>query len=466
MPHRPFPLALALLLGAPLIAPAAADLAGAAQLPALAAVLDAEAVAEAAFIRRSKLKQRPSIGYKVVVVVGDDAADDEVSTVHVDLAVEDGGPQPLSNGFDIPLRGTKDNGDKRFVFNGADFDCDAVGSSVTITTTMLGPDGQAVGEPDVRTVTVQDDGDARMRSVRIEQVDDTNFQVRALVVGDDEHDVASVALELTDLIGNTPIPENPTLSLLGRNGAKATFGGEITFEDPASAADEPYGVVANLLDSNGNSLGASDYEIVVEGLLVAVQPIACNDGLQNGDEAGIDCGGSYCAPYLGFDDFVTVELASEFLYSTAIDSQILGNEAVAVFENKVPGAPIGEIAIDSIFTPIKGLQAYDDGTYLVTTSGYELGTFGGVEFGMAEGIDHYHRVQLVNADNPDGAAVSLLVIDEFGGLVFEAEHPLPPGTIDGSGEGLTPLLGDGQVFAKYGDIILPLFNQDFYDLTD
>ena len=279
----------------PLTAPLLADAAQSAGLHTVAASLQAAGVADAAFIRRGKIKQRNTVGYKVVVVVGDDVDAGEVNTVEVQLELDgEGGPAPMT--LTVPLKQITNNGNKRFVFNQLDLPADSgVGSSYQMTSTMKDAANQTVGEPWSQVVTVEDDGDAEVRSVTIRQLDATNFELRVLVVGDSEEDVAEVDVNILDLVGNAALPESLSLSEPGRSGGRAVFTDQtLTFEAPDLAADEVYSVLVDLKDSARASLGSFEAEVVVQG--IGTFNGSCWDRAQNGGETGVDCGGSYCSP--------------------------------------------------------------------------------------------------------------------------------------------------------------------------
>lgn len=247
-----------------------AELSAQAGLPGLSTELAQLGAADAAFIRRSKLKQRPSVGYKVVVVVGDDAETNEVDTVEVSLdALTDADPTPSEDVVVLELRKVKANGNKRFVYKDLDFSSDAVGAGYQLTSTMLDAAGEAVGETVVEDVTVEDDGPPKVRTPTITQLDESNFELVVKVVGDDDYEVARVDVEIVDLIGNAAIPDLMSFEESEDNNGRRVFTtSSLTFEDPSAAADQAYGVVISLYDNNDSPLGAADYEVVVEGLEV------------------------------------------------------------------------------------------------------------------------------------------------------------------------------------------------------
>lgn len=220
-----------------------------------------------AFIRRGKIRQKPTAGYRVVVVVGDDSETNEVQTVDVTLPSVEGQPVPNVNEMTLPLKVIKENGNKRFVYADLDFSEDAVNFSYQLTAVMKNADNQPVGEPFTETVEVEDDGDSRLRSVSIRQLDDVNFRLKVVIIGDDNNEVNSVDLLFVDFTGPEPIPTELTLNNPNVSGGKKVFkDSTLTFDDPSAAADEVYSLVVDLKDSEGDSLGSTEYSVVVEGL--------------------------------------------------------------------------------------------------------------------------------------------------------------------------------------------------------
>lgn len=114
-------------------------------------------VANAAFIRRQKIRKRVVTGYKVVVVVGADEGN-EVSSVDVTIRHEPGQPEPFGGDTSCDSEGNCETTvtltlrrageqSKRFVFKDLEFSDDASGLNYTTTATMLDEEGQTVGEP-------------------------------------------------------------------------------------------------------------------------------------------------------------------------------------------------------------------------------------------------------------------------------------------------------------------------------
>ncbi|BDS12102.1 hypothetical protein [Aureispira anguillae] len=220
-----------------------------------------------AFIRRGKLKKKQTIGYKVVVVVGDDSTENLVNTVDVAIPTVEGQPVPSPNNMTLPLKVVKENGNKRFVFSDLSFSEDAVNYPYEMISTMKDSNNKQVGEPLKAIVEVEDDGDSRVRSVSIRQLDETNFRLKAVIVGDSENNVDSVDIICSDFSGPEPIPVELTLTNPKVIGGKKVFkNNTFTFDDPAAAADEVYVVIVDLKNKEGASIGSTEYTVVVEGL--------------------------------------------------------------------------------------------------------------------------------------------------------------------------------------------------------
>ncbi|MCP4807926.1 MAG: hypothetical protein GY884_21495, partial [Proteobacteria bacterium] len=122
----------------------------------------------------------------------------------------------------------------------------------------------------VQTIEVQDAGDMRLRSVIIRQIDETFFEMRAVVVGDFSDSVQQVWVCIDDYTGPDPEPDDCfTLANPVVDGGKKVFSNtEVTFSDPAAAADEVDSTIVDLRDAELLSLGATEHEIVVQGLPV------------------------------------------------------------------------------------------------------------------------------------------------------------------------------------------------------
>ncbi len=319
--------------------------------------------AEAAFIRRSKLRQKNTSGYKVVVVVGDDTTNNEVNTVEVNFPSVEGGSIP-----NLSMQAYKGG---RKHFKGMIMQFPAT-YSITVgvddgdggTTTVSAPiEGLERGVPGSEADVVFENGlKATVRIVTAEGLTKVVFfhedrfwdpdTVQSMRIGDGEIStelpflrttrryVANVeGAELPDdfgdgsgytmsvaaldadgvvldsstqnlVVGQDPV--GPGLSSTkvtetrrgdaklvtwtqGFDGNTSSLqvsmvdeGGEVlisslddmpaktirqftdltlTFEDPASAADEAYGIVLTAYGDSDVALGATDLEVVVQGLL-------------------------------------------------------------------------------------------------------------------------------------------------------------------------------------------------------
>jgi hypothetical protein len=220
-----------------------------------------------AFIRRASIKQKATKGYRVAVVVGDDVDTDVVKTVDVNIPTVEGQPIPSTNFMKLPLRVVKENGNKRFVYAELDFSEDAVNLSYELTGTMKDVNDKSVGEQLKVQLAVEEDVDSRVRNATIRQINETQFRLRIVVVGDNEQQVDRVQMEFADFTATPPIPEQLELTNPKIDGGKKIFIDKtLTFEDPAAAADQVYAVVIDLIGTGGEFLGSTEYTIVVEGL--------------------------------------------------------------------------------------------------------------------------------------------------------------------------------------------------------
>lgn len=219
------------------------------------------------FIRRIKIKKKTSTKYRVVVVVGDDVNNNLVNTVDVSLPTIEGQPVPSTNLMKLPLHVVKENGNKHFVFDDLTFSDDAVNFAYNTFSTMKDSTDQPVGETLGAQIEVTDDGDSRVRSARIIQKTADQFKLRIVVIGDSEDNVKEVGVSFADFTGPAPIPENLQLKdPINKDGKKIFIDNTLTFEEPAAAGDQAYFLVLELFDVEGQSLGSSEYSVIVEGL--------------------------------------------------------------------------------------------------------------------------------------------------------------------------------------------------------
>jgi len=360
---RHLALAAALSLSAPVAADLGADLTRDVS-PALAAALDDAFSAEAAFIRRGKLKKRVTVGYKVVVntqwdesdptdtpidtvevafpTVGEAGGSDTIppktsgfrlkndkhfkglisqfpatysfsvtssdadgSTTVIEAAVE--GLEPIAGseatveleggikahlkvldtgylkvrvfnedgawdpsvvesvalgGVDVPYVRTT----RRFIANVDDSGLSADfgdGSSYTMAITAKDEDGTVVDSSTSSETVGGVVSETDIAKVRLTQANSGKLKVVTTTDGFDTRD-HSVQLLVTDGNGETIVS---SLDDMAAKTERLWAMHTLTFDDPSSATDQPYGVVLNLFGSDGSSLGASDYEIVVEGIV-------------------------------------------------------------------------------------------------------------------------------------------------------------------------------------------------------
>lgn len=272
--------ALAIVATLPLAPSLVSTAAGSLGLTSLAAQADSIGTAEAAFIRRSVVKQvtnaNGSVQYRVIVVVGDDTVTNEVDRVEVSISSPpgtEGAPTPSTSALVLPLKVVKANGNKRFVNAELTFSGSALGHQYLLTSTMRDVDGNLVGAPvrELATVTEvgPDDPDAgpEIQSVIIKRINDNNFVLKVVVDNDLAATVASVDVIFVDFTGPAPIPTEINLTNPTLNEDRGIFRMRtLTFEDPQAAVGEIYNVVVDMKGRDGKSLGYSEEGIYVEGL--------------------------------------------------------------------------------------------------------------------------------------------------------------------------------------------------------
>lgn len=416
-------------------------------MPALSASLDAVGAAEAAFIRRGKIKMRATIGYKVVVVVGDDSTSNEVETVDVELIPQLGG-EPVQQ--TLRRKTIKPNGNKRYVFSSVTPGGFEPGDAVTLKATARNAQGGAVGQPWSKVVEVEDDGDATIRSVGIQQLDATNFQLKVLVVGDSEQQAARVDVNIVDLVGNAAIPESVSIDNPGRSGGRAVYLDQtLTFEDPSSAVDEVYSVVAGIYDDNSTWLSGAEFEVVVQGLEVGgVFPGVCWDRIQNGSETGVDCGGN-CTPCPTTSVFDSIDLLGELASAATSEAAALLGLVTVPGTVGYEVSPAGNIAWTA---------GTEDGTSLVVADGFSSVTINGGDFVFTDSS----TITMNSVTYDDGTTISSIdAYDRNGGLVGQWEFD------DVAGQDSSGLLNSASVVGgsipsgvtlfrvnAYGDIII------------
>ncbi len=244
-------------------APLIGDVASTVGVDALAQV----GTAEAAFIRRYAITKKGNIGnYRSTVVVADDP-NGEVDHVVMTLSPStEGGPTPIGSNFALDLRLTQGNGDRQFVASDVSFAGDATDYSYPVTIELRRADGSLVAPPVTSTEQVRNVRDSRVRTVRIEQIDAEQFLLTAVIIGDST--VESLAIDWGDFAGPEPSEDDFTVvqKTVKNNGAKKTFTYVLGFEEAEAAIDESYEVIVNMLDGSGQDLGATEIDVVVQGL--------------------------------------------------------------------------------------------------------------------------------------------------------------------------------------------------------
>ena len=100
----------------------------------------------------------------------------------------------------------------------------------------------------------------------------------------------------------------------------------------------------------------------------------CDDGIQNGDEEGVDCGGSACEPCVGSLDFSGTYVQEDIVGRPGVNTVFSGSDIVKNDFN------VSLVNDRVVFQPIfeETLEAYHDvyGDALMTTIDYETNILG------------------------------------------------------------------------------------------
>jgi len=483
------PLTLALATSLFLGAPVAADL-GARALPGDSFLADAFS-AEAAFIRRNKLKKRPTTGYKVVVVTGDttpgDPSDDTATVAvtfpsvaggtiddqvldtprharnrywdnggtlwtrselcHLRIAPPGGGGgggetivtapiegvltpggEPVDVLFDGGWKGrvkvtqagnlrvtafnedkfwdpsellgvfiTTTDGDeehlthanttRRWVTNlganevPAGFD---TGAAYTMGTTLLDAAGQTLDTQTVSLVVGDSPEGPALGKVRATATGSGDLKV-STTVDRSALEGTSVQVLATDSAGTQLLS---SLDDMAARTARLFGDTTLTFDDPASAADQPYGIVVNALGADGASLGAADAEVVVQGLTGSGGPVTGTPFTIVID--GVEVEGGAAIVQLDATNFaIAVELASDQVDAVDIElTDLIGNPSIP----EAVSSPVRDSARRYVSKGSAGLGALADGgtatldVVLLDAMGEEIGVVSGVVGSVPETV--------------------------------------------------------------------------------
>lgn len=227
-----------------------------------------------AIIRRGVIKKSPITAYRVVVVVGDDSTN-TVETVDVSIPIVEGQAVPEPSIITLPLRKVKPNGNKRYVYTNLIFaDGDPVGQTYELISVMKDINNAQVGEPLTTTTVVKSDGDPRLRSIFIKQVNTTKFQLKVVIVGDDLDEIKSIDIVFDDILNSglpTPVPTTIHIS-----SPSSVNGGKKVFKDTSlsftgeggiqAALDQVYTLDVIFKNNEGVELSSTEEDVIIEGL--------------------------------------------------------------------------------------------------------------------------------------------------------------------------------------------------------
>ena len=108
-----------------------------------------------AYIRRTKIRQKPTSAYHVEVVVADDSTENEVETVEVLFHNMSYLPLPTSRQIILTLDNIRDSGSKMFVFKKLGFSRSPIGFFYPVTFTMKNAKNRSVGKPITLALAVE-----------------------------------------------------------------------------------------------------------------------------------------------------------------------------------------------------------------------------------------------------------------------------------------------------------------------
>jgi hypothetical protein len=97
----------------------------------------------------------------------------------------------------------------------------------------------------------------------------------------------------------------------------------------------------------GFEMGLSNNDVFIDNVVLELAPPTCDDGIQNGDETGVDCGGPVCAPCATAPDPI-YDLLESF-NGTGLEGTFGG--AIAVYDADPAGGSDQVIKITNVSTP-------------------------------------------------------------------------------------------------------------------
>ena len=221
-------------------------------------------------IRVRQVDNGGTVGYKVVVVVkGDDA--DEVANVDAALtpaSTESPAPNP-SNVVCIFKAENSAKNKKRYVNNTITFASDALDSDYSVTATMKKANGATIGTP-VTTVTAVEDkdddetpGTAVIGSATITQTRaGSGFQylLSVIVQNDTNNEVSDVTVLITTPVGAPQAtPTTPAVCAFAANvpAGKEYTNNTVQFASDPLAGSYTYSLLVTMRDSTGATVGSA-----------------------------------------------------------------------------------------------------------------------------------------------------------------------------------------------------------------
>ena len=135
-----------------------------------------------------------------------------------------------------------------------------------------------------------------------------------------------------------------------------------------------------------------------------IEQISCDDGIQNGDEEGIDCGGTACTPCLGNVEFSGTYVQEDVMGRPGVNTVFSGSDAVKNSFNTSVVSQRGDLDLypeNFQLTFEETLEAYHDA------------------YGNALGVSIDYETNILNLD----AATFTTVLAQFDALQVAPEGP-------------------------------------------
>ncbi len=182
-----------------------------------------------------------------------------------------------------------------------------------------------------------------------------------------------------------------------------------------------------------------------------IEQVTCNDGIQNGDEEGIDCGGTACEPCIGTIDFsgtyVQQDIMGRPAVSTAFggDNSVKNNFNVSLVSDRSSFQPIFEATLEA-YHDAYGASLGIDLDFETNILGLDAPTFTTVlaQFDAlqvapnAPATTYFDGTNILTGRNLGDDVIDISLTLMFGGTTgtrFDGNNGTPQLTSDGVGVG-------------------------------